>query len=82
MTQAPCRRKATSSSGTAKSWAASLPLHARRRLHFLRVGLAYVAPDQAEPGQTFTIRVDGGQMVTAATVALPFYDPANKCQEM
>ena len=46
------------------------------------VGLAYVAPDQAEPGQTFTIRVDGGQMVTAATVALPFYDPANKRQEM
>jgi sarcosine oxidase, subunit alpha len=46
------------------------------------VGLAYVAPDQAEPGQTFTIRVDGGQMVTAGTVALPFYDPANKRQEM
>jgi sarcosine oxidase subunit alpha len=46
------------------------------------VGLAYVAPDQAEPGRTFTIRVDGGQMVTAATVALPFYDPANKRQEM
>ncbi len=46
------------------------------------IGLAYVAPDQAESGQSFSIRVDGGVMVTAQVVPLPFYDPGNKRQEM
>ncbi len=46
------------------------------------VGLAYVAPDQAEPGQSFSVRVEGGVMVTAHVVPLPFYDPGNKRQEM
>jgi sarcosine oxidase subunit alpha len=46
------------------------------------VGLAYLPPDLAEPGKRFEIRVDGGRMVAAETVAVPFYDPENKRQEM
>jgi sarcosine oxidase subunit alpha len=46
------------------------------------VGLAYVAPDQAEPGQQIDIRVDGGRMVKAQVVKLPFYDPDGARQEM
>ncbi|HLO77246.1 MAG TPA: aminomethyltransferase family protein, partial [Magnetospirillum sp.] len=46
------------------------------------IGLAYVAPDQAETGTAFTIRADKGQMVTATVVPLPFYDPENARQEM
>jgi sarcosine oxidase subunit alpha len=46
------------------------------------VGLAYVPPDLAEPGKRFEIRVDGGRMVTAETVPVPFYDPDNKRQDM
>jgi sarcosine oxidase subunit alpha len=44
------------------------------------IGLAYVRPHQAEPGQTFSIRVDGGKLVHARVVALPFYDPGNARQ--
>jgi sarcosine oxidase subunit alpha len=39
-------------------------------------------PDLAEPGNRFEIRVDGGRMVAAETVATPFYDPENKRQEL
>lgn len=46
------------------------------------IGLAYVPPDLAEPGKRFEIRVDGGTMVAAETVATPFYDPENKRQEI
>jgi sarcosine oxidase subunit alpha len=46
------------------------------------VGLAYVAPDQAEVGKSFDIRVDGGRMIQAKVVPIPFYDPENKRQEM
>ncbi len=46
------------------------------------IGLAYVAPDQAAPGQTFEIKVAGGRMVGAEVVPLPFYDPGNKRQEL
>jgi sarcosine oxidase subunit alpha len=46
------------------------------------LGLAYLPPDLAEPGKRFEIRVDGGRMVAAETVAVPFYDPENKRQEM
>jgi sarcosine oxidase subunit alpha len=46
------------------------------------IGLAYVAPDQAEPGRTFEIKVDGGRMVQATVVKLPFYDPESKRQEL
>ena len=44
------------------------------------IGLAYVQPHQAEPGQTFSIRVDGGQLVSARVVRLPFYDPGSARQ--
>lgn len=46
------------------------------------VGLAYLPPDLADPGRRFEIRVDGGRMVEAETVAVPFYDPDNKRQDM
>jgi sarcosine oxidase, subunit alpha len=46
------------------------------------VGLAYVAPDQAEPGKTFDIKVAGGRVVQGRVVKIPFYDPENKRQEM
>ncbi|MBX6323095.1 MAG: FAD-dependent oxidoreductase, partial [Rhodospirillaceae bacterium] len=46
------------------------------------IGLAYVAPDQAEPGKTFTIKIGGGRLIEARVSATPFYDPENKRQEM
>ena len=46
------------------------------------VGLAYVAPDQAEPGAEFTIKVEGGRLVRARVEKPPFYDPAGARQEM
>lgn len=46
------------------------------------VGLAYVASDQAEVGSSFEIRVDGGRMIEARVVPIPFYDPENKRQEL
>ncbi len=58
------------------------------------IGLAYVAPDQAEPGSSFEVRVDSGQMagtrvkidtsktVTCKVVKLPFYDPEGARQEL
>jgi sarcosine oxidase subunit alpha len=46
------------------------------------VGLAYLPPDLADPGRRFEIRIDGGRMVEAETVAVPFYDPDNKRQDM
>ena len=46
------------------------------------VGLAYVAPDQAEPGKSFDIKVEGGRLIQATVIPIPFYDPENKRQEM
>lgn len=46
------------------------------------IGLAYVAPDQTEPGTAIDIRVDGGRMVAAKVVPHPFYDPENARQEL
>lgn len=46
------------------------------------IGLAYVAPDQSAPGSAFQVRADGGVMVTARVVPIPFYDPNNARQEM
>ncbi len=46
------------------------------------IGLAYVAPDQAEIGARFEIKIDGGRMVEAEVAPLPFYDPDGKRQEM
>ncbi len=41
------------------------------------IGLAYVAPDQAEPGIEFTIKGPGGRLIRATVSELPFYDPQN-----
>tara|TARA_R110002167_G_scaffold9121_12_gene41598 strand:+ start:823 stop:3738 length:2916 start_codon:yes stop_codon:yes gene_type:complete len=46
------------------------------------IGMGYVGIDQSEVGGEFTIRVDGGKLVQAQVVELPFYDPENKRQEM
>ncbi len=83
---ARCRRRrrprsAISSFATATSPAAS-PRSTRSPTLGKVVGLAYLPPDLAEPGKRFEIRVDGGRMVAAETVAVPFYDPENKRQEM
>ena len=44
------------------------------------IGLAYVAPEQAEPGTGFQIKVANGLNLAAQTVQTPFYDPDNKRQ--
>lgn len=46
------------------------------------VGLAYVHPDDAEPGKTFQIKLSDGSYREATAAAIPFYDPENKRQEM
>ncbi len=46
------------------------------------IGLAYVAPDQAEVGSVITIKAAGGRLVEAAVSRLPFYDPDNSRQAM
>ncbi len=46
------------------------------------IGLAYCAPDQATPGQRLPIRVEGGEVVQATVVKLPFYDPESQRQEL
>ena len=50
------------------------------------IGLAYVAPDQAEPGDTFVIRTNsrvggGGTFILATVVPTPFHDPSNRRQD-
>lgn len=45
------------------------------------IGLAYVPATASTIGTRFEIRVDGGRMVEAEIVALPFYDPENQRQE-
>jgi sarcosine oxidase subunit alpha len=46
------------------------------------VGLAYVHPDDAKPEAKIAIKIDGGRMIEARVVPIPFYDPENKRQEM
>ena len=46
------------------------------------IGLAYAAIDQSTPGSLLPIRVEGGEMVQATVVTLPFYDPATQRQEL
>jgi sarcosine oxidase subunit alpha len=46
------------------------------------IGLAYVAPDQAAPGNRFTIKAAEGRLIEAEVVALPFYDPENARQAL
>ena len=46
------------------------------------IGLAYVAPEDAEPGKRFSIKRTDGEISTATVAALPFYDPENARQEL
>jgi len=46
------------------------------------IGLAYVGVAQAEVGTRFPIRVDGGEIVKAKVVELPFFDPDNERQAL
>ena len=46
------------------------------------IGLAYVAPDQADVGSTITIKGARGRLIQAEVVRLPFYDPENLRQAM
>jgi sarcosine oxidase subunit alpha len=46
------------------------------------IGLAYAAFDQSSPGQQIPIRVEGGVVVQATVVKLPFFDPENQRQEL
>ncbi|MBM3541658.1 MAG: aminomethyl transferase family protein, partial [Alphaproteobacteria bacterium] len=46
------------------------------------IGLAYVAPEQANPGTRIAIKAAGGVLVEAEIVKLPFYDPQGQRQEM
>ncbi|WP_036228152.1 2Fe-2S iron-sulfur cluster-binding protein [Marinobacterium jannaschii] len=46
------------------------------------IGLAYVGIGQSEVGERFPIRVDGGEIVHAEVVELPFFDPDNKRQAL
>jgi sarcosine oxidase subunit alpha len=46
------------------------------------VGLAFIAPDMTHEGTPFNIRVDGGVIVEARVVSLPFYDPAGERQKV
>ena len=46
------------------------------------IGMAYVALDQAESGTVIEIRADGGRMVKATVVKMPFYDPDSARQEL
>lgn len=45
------------------------------------IGLAYAGANQSAPGQQIPIRVEGGVMVQATVVKLPFFDPDNQRQE-
>ncbi|HYQ55215.1 MAG TPA: FAD-dependent oxidoreductase [Pseudomonas sp.] len=46
------------------------------------IGLAYAGAHQATPGMHIPIRVEGGAMVHATVVQLPFHDPDNLRQEL
>jgi sarcosine oxidase subunit alpha len=46
------------------------------------VGLAYVAPLDAEPGRPIGIRIGATRLIEGQVVALPHYDPGNVRQEM
>lgn len=46
------------------------------------IGLAYAGAHQATPGMHIPIRVEGGALVHATVVPLPFHDPDNSRQEL
>jgi sarcosine oxidase subunit alpha len=46
------------------------------------IGLAYAGIDQSAPDQQIPIRIEGGIVVQATVVQLPFFDPENQRQEL
>jgi sarcosine oxidase subunit alpha len=54
---------------------------ARRSTLGRSIGLAFVRPDLAQPGNHVTIRGTGGTAIRAEVVTLPFYDPQNQRQQ-
>jgi sarcosine oxidase subunit alpha len=46
------------------------------------IGLAYVHPDDAEPGRGIQIKLEDGALLEAKVESLPFYDPDNQRQEL
>ncbi|MCM2319270.1 MAG: aminomethyltransferase family protein, partial [Pseudomonas sp.] len=46
------------------------------------IGLAYCAFEQSAPGSQIPIRVEGGEVVQATVVKLPFFDPQTQRQEL
>ena len=46
------------------------------------IGMAYAGINQSEVGTSIDIRVDNGLIVKAKVVAMPFFDPENKRQEL
>ena len=44
------------------------------------IGMAYVRPEDAAPGTPITIKLTGGEQVTAEVTSTPFYDPQNARQ--
>jgi sarcosine oxidase subunit alpha len=46
------------------------------------IGMAFAGIEESEPGSNISIRVDGGQVVNATVVELPFFDPKNQRQEL
>jgi sarcosine oxidase subunit alpha len=55
---------------------------ARRSTLGRPLGLAFIRPDLASPGQPITIRDSEGRLIAAEVVALPFYDPENQRQQL
>ncbi len=45
------------------------------------IGMAYVAPDQAEPGMPIVIKGPRGRYIQGTVAEMPFYDPENARQE-
>jgi len=69
--------------GAGEFWAASPLAVISPSVRVRVVGLAYVAPDQAEPGKSFDIKVDGGRLIQARGGAdVRSSTPENKRQEM
>ena len=46
------------------------------------IGLAYVAPEQSNVGDTFNIKLTSGKLIQATVTQLPFYDAEGKRQEL
>ena len=45
------------------------------------IGLAMIPPARAESGSAISIRGEGGRMLPAEVVDLPFYDPTSERQK-